>query len=400
MSGVYAVWPCCAVTALVVLLAATPLLRLADAPPHATAHRVVTLDGLRGFLGLAVFFHHGVVYYRYVTLGVWGLPPSGFYTVLGQVGVAFFFMITGYLFWSMMIAQRGRPDLRRLYIGRVFRIGPLYLVAVVGMVLIVLQQTGWVIRESIWPVIKELVKWLMLGVFGIGPDINGDRDTTQILAGVTWSLQDEWLFYAALAVLGFAARGRVGGWAVPALGLVVSLVYIAYQAPSGATASLAGASALFAIGMGSAALRNIPSLPQWLSSACVLGLLAFLFIAFDEAHSVVPLVLIGLVFWLIVSGCDCFGLLSVRASQRLGNISYGIYLLQGLVLNRVFAVEELRHYALQSALHYWIILAISAILLVFAASIAHVTIERPGIALGQRLSRRLFATPSPDRVRA
>jgi len=397
MSGVYAVWPCCAITALLVLLAATPLFRLADAPPHATPHRVVTLDGLRGFLGLAVFFHHGAVYYRYITLGRWGLPPSSFYTLLGQVGVAFFFMITGYLFWAMMIARRGRPDFRRLYIGRVFRIGPLYLVAVGFMLLIILQQTGWTVREPVWPLTKELVKWAMLGVFGIGPDINGDRDTTQILAGVTWSLQDEWLFYAALAMLGFAARGRAGSWGVPVLGLVVSLASVADQTPSGATASVAGASSLFAIGMGSAVLiatgRRL-RLSRWVGSTCVLGLLVILFTAFDEAHSVVSLLLMGMVFLLIVSGYDCFGLLALKASQRLGNVSYGIYLLQGLVLNRVFAVEGLRHYALQSATHYWIVLTLSAILLVLAASLAHVVIERPGIALGQALCRRFLAKPS------
>ncbi len=402
MSGVYAAWPCFAVTALLVLLAATPLFRLADAPPHATASRVVTLDGLRGFLGLAVFFHHGVVYYPYITLGSWDLPPSGFYTVLGQFGVAVFFMITGYLFWAMMIAQGGRPDFRRLYVGRVFRIGPLYLAAVVGMLLIILQQTGWAIREPVWPLTKELVKWAMLGVFGIGPDINGDRDTTEIMAGVTWSLQDEWLFYAALAVIGFAARWHVGSWSVPVMALASSLACVAYQPPSGATASLTGASALFAIGMGSAALRNIPSPPQrgregekanhqCVGSACAVGLLGILFTTFDQAHSVVPLVLIGTVFLLIVSGCDCFGLLTLKASQRLGNISYGIYLLQGLVLNRVFAVAGLRHYALQSATHYWIVLTLSAIILVLAAALAHVLIERPGIALGQALCRRLGA---------
>jgi peptidoglycan/LPS O-acetylase OafA/YrhL len=101
-----------------------------------------------------------------------------------------------------------------------------------------------------------------------------------------------------------------------------------------------------------------------------------------------------MVFLLIVSGYDCFGLLALKASQRLGNISYGIYLLQGLVLNRVFAVEGLRRYALQSTTHYWIILTLSAILLVLAASIAHVLIERPGIALGQALCGRFLAKPS------
>lgn len=36
-------------------------------------------------------------------------------------------------------------------------------------------------------------------------------------------------------------------------------------------------------------------------------------------------------FHLLTSGATLFGLIELRAARRLGNISYGIYLLQGLV---------------------------------------------------------------------
>ena len=44
--------------ALLLGLASTPLLTLADPPPTDVAVRVSTIDGLRGLLALAVFFHH------------------------------------------------------------------------------------------------------------------------------------------------------------------------------------------------------------------------------------------------------------------------------------------------------------------------------------------------------
>ena len=56
--GFYSSLPCVVTTALLLGLASTPLLRSADAPPTDLAVRVGTIDGLRGLLALAVFFHH------------------------------------------------------------------------------------------------------------------------------------------------------------------------------------------------------------------------------------------------------------------------------------------------------------------------------------------------------
>lgn len=99
----YAIWPYFVCMALLLLLAATPALRLADTPPSGGHKRLRSLDGLRGFLALAVVFSHGAVYQRYLVDGVWQAPPSPFYAFLGPFGVSLFFMITGFLFWSQIV---------------------------------------------------------------------------------------------------------------------------------------------------------------------------------------------------------------------------------------------------------------------------------------------------------
>ena len=57
-------------------------------------------------------------------------------------------MITGYLFWSQMLKAKGRPNFLKLYVGRLFRIVPLYLV----LALIVLGDVGfathWRLNQS------------------------------------------------------------------------------------------------------------------------------------------------------------------------------------------------------------------------------------------------------------
>ena len=123
----YSIWPYFACTAFLLIICGSPLFKAADVPPNPGRARISTLDGLRGFLALGVFFHHAAIYHEYLLDQQWRLPPSRFYSLLGQVGVAMFFMITGYLFWSRVVTERGRLDWLQLYIGRVFRIGPLYL---------------------------------------------------------------------------------------------------------------------------------------------------------------------------------------------------------------------------------------------------------------------------------
>ena len=84
-----------------------------------------TLDGLRGFLALGVFFHHAVVNYQYFQIGTWQVSPSNFYTFAGQGAVAFFFMITGFLFWSKIISG-SRFKLKDFYTKRALRVLPAY----------------------------------------------------------------------------------------------------------------------------------------------------------------------------------------------------------------------------------------------------------------------------------
>ena len=119
--------------------------------PHVISFQVTspprfpTIDGLRGYLALAVFLSHSSIWYFYVHSGRWDVPPSNFYTHLGQSSVALFFMITGFLFWSKLLDGRARPiDWSRLYFSRLFRLVPLYLVSVACLIVVSLYTAGTV----------------------------------------------------------------------------------------------------------------------------------------------------------------------------------------------------------------------------------------------------------------
>lgn len=60
--------------------------------------RFTAIDGLRAYLSLFVFFHHFFIFYKWKESGKWEKPEILFIDDLGQVSVAIFFIITGFLF--------------------------------------------------------------------------------------------------------------------------------------------------------------------------------------------------------------------------------------------------------------------------------------------------------------
>lgn len=186
----YSLWPYFAVMCVLLLLAASPLLSGADEPPSRHGSRISALDGLRGLLALGVFFHHAAVYQGYLLDGQWKLPPSRFYTLLGQCGVAMFFMITGFLFWSRLIKRKERTDWVSLYVGRLFRIGPLYLLAAFCALFVVFLKAGFTANVTAVQLLGEIGRWLALGYLPLTP-VNGYSDAPFVLAGVTWTLHYE-----------------------------------------------------------------------------------------------------------------------------------------------------------------------------------------------------------------
>lgn len=380
----YSIWPYFACMVLLLALVSAPFFAIADTLPNPRGNRISNLDGLRGFLAFGVFFHHAAIYHQYLQDGQWVLPPSRFYTLIGQAGVALFFMITGYLFWGRMIAERGRPNWIQLYTGRIFRIGPLYLFAIAVMLLIVFQRTGFKLHVPLPRLAAEFIEWSMLGVRG-GPDVNGYSRTSLLIADVTWTLSYEWKFYCSLIIIAFAARDNRTHLPFVAVGLTVSLIHVLFINPDSTWPIF---TALFSVGMLCASLERrglTLVLPDVISSVVILGLLAVVMLTSSGVYAAGPIILLGGAFFLIISGANLFGLLSSRPARRLGDVSYGIYLLQGLVMTLVFASDSIRTFALGSPTQHWATVVACSIILLFVSALTHVGIERVGIDLGKRV---------------
>lgn len=378
-----AAWPFFVLMAVVMGLAASPLFRFLD-EVHDPQARSSTIDGLRGFLAFGVFGCHLIVNHRFIETGVWSPPDSRFYGLLGAVGVSLFFMLTAFLFWGKLLRSQGQPRWAALYTGRLFRIGPLYLAVVIVMLAVVFARTDAELREPVDAVASSVLQWLALGWIDTQPDVNG-YDASSLVAGVTWTLWYEWVFYASLLALAVFARPRVH---LPfVLTALLSCLAIKALWHIGA----AGFAALFAIGMLVASLlheKRLPRLPQKVSSALALLIMGGILLGSRSGYGTLTALWLAAFACLVCSGTSIFGLLTTTAAQRLGRISYSLYLAHGLVIALLFGIDPVRRFAMASPLSYWVVGTACACVLLVVAALSYVFIERPGIALGATLIAR------------
>jgi len=387
MISFYSVWPTFVGLALIYALVQLPVFSVADEPPGQHGSRLRTLDGLRGLLALLVVFHHSAIYHVFLTSGDFLDTPSRFYNNIGPAAVALFFMITSYLFWSRLLRHRGHADWSSLYIARVFRIGPLFLFAFTCMACIALAETRFRLQVPILTLARQLSVACGLGLSPI-KDINGFPRTILLLDGVPWTLQYEWSFYLSLPLLAILLRRSRFHLHFVIGGIVCCIVASLLRVPH--TARTLGYITMFFCGMFAASMKHDGirlHLSNKHSSIAVLLLFCVTLAAPVRVGAFFALPL-GLLFYLVASGCTMFGLLVSRPAIRLGSLSYSIYLLQGFPQALAFRVPVFRAMALASPTAHWTLALVASVLLLSLSTLTYVAIELPGIELGHKLARR------------
>lgn len=360
------------------LVSPTRIFAFLDSTPTGTSHKVETLDGLRGFLALGVVAHHITEMITSSKTGIWQTSP--FFVTLGQLGTSTFFMITGYLFWSKLLSKKGKLDWVGLYIGRLFRISPLYIFMLAWALFLIYINTDGVLHQPATEVALQAAKWLGFGFFGFG-EVNGQSPSV-LTFGVTWTLRYEWIFYFSLPVLAvFAATRRH-------LLLLALALLVATQLPNAIPVVDHFHIGYFLCGMITASIhKKFPRItingPFW--SVIAATAIIYLLNNFTGVYSWTAVLLLGPVFFMIASGASLFGLLKSTAAKRLGNISYSIYLLQGLVLVTAFSGGFLGQFSTQGNWQLWTTLLLAVLALVLTSAATFVLIERPGITLGKKV---------------
>jgi peptidoglycan/LPS O-acetylase OafA/YrhL len=257
----------------------------------------------------------------------------------------------------------------------------------------VMLASGFRLREDAATIAQELLSWSALGLWVNSP-VNGLAHAGDFLANVVWSLRWEWFFYASLIVTAPLARFRLGGWLTPTLGLTVALSMLAAQGHWVQGGQRAALVALFCVGMSAAAFRRAVWTIDFeapIFSGLALAAASSVFWVGDTIYAVVPIVLLATAFFIVANGGTLFGVLMTRSARRLGDISFGIYLLHGLVLAAVFSTAPVRALAESSPWTHWALVGFGAMVSVCLSAIVHVIIEQPAITIGRRVGRSMEA---------
>lgn len=362
--------------------------------PEAGPSRFATLDGLRGLLALAVFFHHFAITYSWKSTGAW-LPFGGMcYTNYGRVGVAIFFMITGFLFTGKILKTRGKVDWCRLYESRIFRIVPLYLFILGCISLVVFIESDFALKSSPSELLHDYWRWLQ---FKSG-NINRFPATNLIIAGVEWTLKYEWAFYLSLPLLAIVISR--GSWLLT--GTLVLLCVALHFYPRVYIGLMTGHFVLFAVGCATARLAaEWPHFARFASSPAA-SVLAIIFIVAAIAHpggNSRDLVHVGLIsgfFILVALGNSLFGFLALKSVLLLGEISFSIYLIHGLVLYLLFTQLHVADVSRMSLTGYSLLMPFVAAIVIAVSALTFLCIERPFITLGReyKISRAFAAIAS------
>jgi peptidoglycan/LPS O-acetylase OafA/YrhL len=409
--------------------------------------RLAWLDVLRGLAALAVVFDHlspNVLQHVRAVLYHW--------VDLGQYGVFVFFIISGYI---VPASLERKGSVRTFWVSRLFRLYPLYLLAVGIAVALYLVHFGSLRGEGSDPEASIFSQLLMMSNVLVG----------QNLPNVAWSLSYEMVFYLLLTALFIARVHKRSGWyalafaaAAVAIGGVLPQAYLTHNV---ATPRLIALTADLAVLAGLALAVVLRGMSRLLGAA-IAAVVAVALLAFNgswlspwEALSILALMFTGTVFYRAEQGqyswrkaiavgvtvvalaitaglwhshawgigayaelvwerrwfssCVLAGLTFgagmafrhvrwPRALTWLGLISYSVYLLHPLVIGvyHHFRWTRLHHpFPLQVLLAAGVLAVIIAI-----SSLTYLFVERPMQNVGRRVGRWLDARFGPDQMPA
>lgn len=354
-----------------------------------SSERFESLDGLRGFLAIGVFFQHAVQNYEFFQTGIWQITDEKFYRFLGGEAVILFFITTSFLYWSKLISNSSGVSMFRLYRSRLLRLAPLYVFAGGVVSVIALYKTGFQI-SSFLGFFRDIFYWLTLGLKTI--TTFNTENIIPINSGIHWTLHYEWVFYLLLPLIALVYKNVYGK-------ILSILILIGFMLLPDR-----GYWAIFLFGILASYIFNIyPNISffkkyNWSAIIPIAGLIIVYLINY-KPYSYVQYAITLVVFLSFVYGNSLFGLLKISGAKFLSTISYSVYLLHGIVLyfvlntlNGIYPIASLPQGS------YWFIVSITGIIVIIISAITYRYIEHPFISQIKPKNKEPMPVNVTDRV--
>lgn len=357
-------------------------------PLPTSEQRIGYIDGLRGYLAISVLIHHFIMWLQVTRLGgSWDKPSIILFNQFGAGSVALFFMTTGFVFYPRVLNGFHNSSWIAIFTTRVFRIVPLIIVSVAIITVVIALRTGRSL-DSDFP--EAAATWIAAQG---EPPLLGYPDSGRLNAYVLWSLWCEWLFYLyvlpACALARDLMRGRLPSWVLPFALLTAALIARVLPLPD-LPVPITQYLPLFAVGMlayecqrRERVVRMLRAPATAIAAAAALGI--GMTVAQTPYNFAMPL--FGFFFTCVACGNSMGGLFRSKGALVLGECSYGIYLLHGIVLSLLFVdaaalIRSIRTEQLP------FVLPLAAVAIALVTPITYLLVERPAIRAGSRLAKR------------
>lgn len=297
------------------------------------------LQGLRAIAAILVVISHSLTMIPAAAIGGADLRPIAWY--LGEQGVATFFVISGFIMAYRVREPRTPRNAARFFIDRVRRIVPLYWsFSLLAAALIV--SGLWLKGKSI------TVIDLILSLFFI-PYADGSAPMRPVL-GQGWTLNYEMGFYALFG-LSLLLPAKAGSRMIIAvllgltgLGFLFGPTFTGDEPNTLFEFWTAPHLALFAAGIGLAALKRHNRIPQFTHAYSIVAVSILLsLLTFLTLHNTTLMpAQFRTLYWLfdiaMVAACVASGqqdprIPADRIMEYLGDASYSIYLAHGFALS-------------------------------------------------------------------
>lgn len=337
--------------------------------------RFVSIDGLRGFLGVSVYIHHAYFWHQYLKSKQWSNSGNYIYNQLGQTSVSLFFMITGFLFLNKIIRTKN-INWKLFFINRLYRIAPLYFLSVIIILIlftIKLKITSIFTFSYFTYIFHELTFSFFQGANQQFP-----IEMVLINSGVTWSLAYEIFFYISLPIISFTIHRvkKVNYLHITILLILISLFTYLHNIDFQHIYSFLG-------GVLSAIIYIKTSLSKYLKSvyfSFIILICLLLISQFNSSGNFYSKIATIILFICISNGNTFFNVLNNKLLIKLGQISYSTYLLHGIILyllmNNIIGINKATQI---SDLKYWLIIIFTTPFLIISSKITFQYIEKPFI---------------------
>lgn len=333
------------------------------------------IDGVRGYLAFFVFLHHSYIWHYFLKNKEWKEPSANLFNHFGQTSVAFFFIITAFLFINKLIYNKNREiDWNHYIKSRFYRLFPMYFFSILIVFSLVAYLTDFEIKDTSIENIKSIFSWLFFSV-NKTTDINGLKDTFLLNSGVTWTLPYEWMFYFLLPLLSLFFKFKVNYKTLALFLLAFGITLIINGSSLRHFMPFVGGIAV-ALLLKSNKLGNRLKQKKYTVLSIILLIIAVYF--FNSGRKPIPILISSVVFLIIASGNNFFGILSSEFSRKFGQITYSLYLLHGTLLFIVFYfIIGFENAALLSEFEFWSIIILCIFPLFLFSQLTFKYIESP-----------------------